>query len=254
MIEYCIRIEKAQELEFKNILGISRIYLGNETCPGRFPTKAEITKITKIAKFKELKITILTPLITNNYFDSICKTIKTLPATTEIVINDMGLFNALKDTHHNLILGRLLIPIKKDIRMDITNDYNRLTFFNPDFFNFYLELGFNRFEIDNVQYSYFDTKHESDEFIFSVYLPEIITNIQTNHCNKCKTSIICPHKEKEITNIIYKDDHKEVYPYEIFCKRNYIFYRNYVVNKTLKNNINRIIITNIYELDKIIFK
>lgn len=254
MIEYCIRIEKAKELEFKNILGITRIYLGNETCPGRFPTKTEITKITKIAKSKELKITILTPFITNNYFDSICGTIKTLPATTEIVINDLGLFNAIRDTHHNLVLGRLLIPIKKDIRMDLIEDYKRLTFFNPDFFSFYLELGFNRFEIDNVQYSYFDPRHESDKFIFSVYLPEIITNIQTNHCNKCETRNNCPHNEKENSNIIYKDDHKEVLPYEIFRKRNYIFYRNYFVNKKLKNNINRIIITDIYELDKIIFE
>lgn len=243
MIEKAIIVREVDKLANVDYSAFQRIYFGNENCPEKFPNQREIELFIQFCADNKLEGTILTPLVPEIFFNKITSALLNVPDNIEIVINDLGLYNNIKEKKNNFVLGRLLMPIKKDIRISSNTENTRKSIYNPAFFNFYNELGFKRFELDNVNYNFFN-EQEPCKHLFSVYYPQVITNVFGENCVKCNALL----KEKcnilEETKSIKGTEQNSSTCIDIAAQHNIVFYNSEEINPNLSRNCERLVFTN----------
>ena len=111
--ERAVLLHKKFQLEGITRDNFSRIYFGSETCDFLLPSKTDISVLMNIKKRFNIDFTIVMPCMTQHNFHLADKLLmhlnKSLPFT-EIVVNDWGTLNLIKERYHNfcIILGRIL--------------------------------------------------------------------------------------------------------------------------------------------------
>jgi len=101
---------------------ISRIYIGDEFCFNRRPTLTSLKKSYLFAEKNGLKITLLTPVLTNDGIEEFAKLfdfVNEIDPHAELVINDWGVLAFLRTKYPSfkISLGRLLNKGFKDPRL-----------------------------------------------------------------------------------------------------------------------------------------
>jgi hypothetical protein len=209
-----------------------RIYIGNEFCIHRLPSAEKFKKLEK----KDLKITLLTPPITNNGFQKCERLFDYLAnySETEVVINDWGLLLFIKKNYpkFKLSAGRLLNKGFKDPRFFKSEQNEFLsssTFDNTNFREKMIEFGISRIEQDLFPYKNFKDFGDVDDLPVSFYFPfgyittgrvclSAMLNKKTNQklriMEKCKRP--CEKRLFELKNASFS--------FPLFQKGNTIFY------------------------------
>lgn len=138
---------------------VQHLYFGNEFCENLIPDKDEILALLEYVRVNNLALTILTPYCTDYGIKKLQLILSLLPAKTEVVFNDWGVFEIIKKHDLIPILGRLLITIKRDVRIDIldkeNSDYFKTSNLNnKDFQDYLIKNNIFRVELDNVTQGY----------------------------------------------------------------------------------------------------
>jgi hypothetical protein len=165
---------------------ISRIYIGDEFCFNRRPTLTSLKKSYLFAEKNGLKITLLTPVLTNEGIEEFAKLfdfINEVDPHAELVINDWGVLAFIRNKYPSfkISLGRLLNKGFKDPRLTDPDKaaaisegtkqlLNQSTFDLVTYQKKMLEMGVLRLERDIMPYA--TTIPKSSHMIkTSIYLP-----------------------------------------------------------------------------------
>jgi hypothetical protein len=143
----------------------NRIYFGEEVCEKRIPKVREIKILIKKLKELNLKLTFVTPYVTNNGLEKLENIITLLSNELkefEVVFNDWGVFYFIKN-YDNIIpvCGRLLNKMKRDPRISNALNVNNVTIDYKNYFgntnlngkyirNYLTKNNVERLEFDNV--------------------------------------------------------------------------------------------------------
>lgn len=106
----------------KQYQSFNRIYVGDEFCSNRLPLLTELKVFCQFAEEKQLNITLLTPVLTDEGLEKISPLFEYLKERlpeTEVVVNDLGVLFFLKQKYplFRLAVGRLLNKGFKDPRL-----------------------------------------------------------------------------------------------------------------------------------------
>jgi len=97
-----------------------RIYFGNEFCQRLIPADKELNQVLDITLSKGLQFTFVTGFVTDaalDYLKDLLAIISGRDPKAEVVINDWGMLNAVKEHNLTPVIGRLLTKQKRDPRM-----------------------------------------------------------------------------------------------------------------------------------------
>jgi hypothetical protein len=118
-------MEHAYWIDWRKDIGAvvsgSRVYLGHETCQHLMPTFRQANKLANILKDHDIKVTLVTPFLTNDGLTGVCRLIDHLLGMfceMEVVCSDWGLVHYL--CSHKLcipVIGRLLSAQPADPRI-----------------------------------------------------------------------------------------------------------------------------------------
>jgi hypothetical protein len=163
-----------------------RIYVGDEFCPRRMPCPAELEAFFGIAEGNGRKLTLLTPVLTDDELERcgpLFDCLAGLDPQSEVVVNDWGVLSFLQKRHPLLRMaaGRVLNQGFKDPRLDFRNGrssltdgmrevLNQSTFDRPEFQHLLREQGIRRMERDLLPYGE-TLKGSPRGFGTSVYFP-----------------------------------------------------------------------------------
>ncbi|MBD3359217.1 MAG: hypothetical protein GF365_00705 [Candidatus Buchananbacteria bacterium] len=135
-------------------------YIGSNTCPFLLPQPEIFQSYLKKSQKNKKRLTLLTPLLPNNYFeylDKIIKIIKNNQAENifELVFNDWGGWDYLKNKNIKLIAGIFIANQKKDpyyahfkTKFDKICTYNVIN--NPLFADWLLKNEIDTIELENL--------------------------------------------------------------------------------------------------------
>jgi len=182
-MEQALFISKLQNLKY--LTGdFTRLYFGQEFCERLIPDRKQLDYVLAFIDSTNLHLTFVTPYVTNwglMRLESILTYLKQKKPGTEIVFNDWGVFQYVKDECHELIpvMGRLLNKMKRGPR--IMNIFNQLNESTRDFYqgsnldvpavgSFLREQGIYRVEFDNVLQG-IALKSGDQEIMKSLYMP-----------------------------------------------------------------------------------
>jgi len=169
-------------LRGKESRAFDRIYVGDEFCPNRLPGLSELKRFCRFATEQNLKLTLLTPVLTDKGLEKYSPIFEYLQETapgTEVVVNDLGVLFYLKRQYPGLRVsaGRLLNKGFKDPRLhrqDIPWEsepfLSDCTFDQAEFQEKMAELSVSRLERDVLPYGDHSVKNVS-LFKTSVYFP-----------------------------------------------------------------------------------
>lgn len=180
-MEWAIFIAKSSEL--KNWSDkYSRIYFGNEFCQKLIPDVEETERVLDFVLSNNLNFTLVTSYVTDAGADRLrvlLRIISQRSPRTEVVINDWGMLDVVKEYDLKPIIGRLLIKQKRDPR--ITNLMGKLPkpmaecskYASIDFYlsKFLKSKGIERIEIDNLLQGLELDKAKTSSLLFSLYFP-----------------------------------------------------------------------------------
>lgn len=98
---------------------VTHIHLGNEFCERLIPTPKNLEDVQLKTRQLGLKLTLVTPMLTDEGFCKIDKLLRLLSDGTEVVINDWGTLQRLHTEYTSLtpLLGRMLNKMVKDPRL-----------------------------------------------------------------------------------------------------------------------------------------
>ena len=168
-------------------LETNRFYFGNEFCQFLMPSKNEITEICNYSVKKNMAFTFVTPLITDYGIEKLATlldVIKTFNKYNEIIFNDWGVFELIKEKYKDFqcIPGRLIDKTLRDPRFtpyEYQNSFSNhgLKFFQrpsitSNSYKRYLEKHrLNRVELDVLPQGFNFSDNEIFPFLLSVYVP-----------------------------------------------------------------------------------
>ncbi|MDM8523197.1 hypothetical protein QUF80_07490 [Desulfococcaceae bacterium HSG8] len=175
-----------EDLEKKSH-SFNRVYVGDEFCSNRIPSLAEMKHFFSFAEEKNLNITLLTPVLTDEGIAKCSPLFEYLEKKhpeTEVVVNDLGVLFYLKRNYplFRLSAGRLFNKGFKDPRLSsneksssISQEADELlnysTFDHPDFQEKMAELSVTRLERDLLPYGNDVGEITGSDFKTSVYFP-----------------------------------------------------------------------------------
>ena len=166
----------------KDVYDYERIYFGSEFCQLRIPNISEVKKIIEIAREGNIKLTMLTPICSNNEMGKIENILREYGNILrqfdfEVVINDWGMFDILENYPYAVkVAGRSLLNYKKDPRfskLPVIPDEMKYNEAQSEVMQDFLhEKGCTRIEFDNLEYL-LNGLEKTKKFCFSVYLPYV---------------------------------------------------------------------------------
>lgn len=165
-----------------------RIYFGTEFCERRLVAiQEELPKVLKICKTENLKLSLVTPFVTEVGLNILAGLFRALPTDLEVIFNDWGVFSLLANTGRKCSLGRLLVNTKREPREPADNSLiNYFKFSNldhPNFKNFMIDNNISRVEIDNNKAGY--SFKLPEQIKTSLYYPYVYITVS----KKCITSV-----------------------------------------------------------------
>ena len=100
----------------------SRLYFGNEFCQHLIPPVDQLRKIINFTIENNLKFTLVTPYVTNEYLERVESSLKVVAEEkkgSEVVFNDWGILHLLNNHYLELkpVMGRLLNRMTRDPRL-----------------------------------------------------------------------------------------------------------------------------------------
>lgn len=237
-------IDKLDEIEVKKY---SRIYIGADSCPNLLPFEKELEQFFDFAKNNKLKITLLTSFCYQIHLDKFKSIIYLLEdyskfVDLEIVINDWGIFQLIKDKNFKLVLGRLLSKQKKGPRVqNIKNNVSPIQFnifgeVHCEFFeDFLIKNNFIRIELDNNSIGI----NYNGRLPASLYFPFIFVSPSSFCIFNGKISKEKNCKKECLRNFLVLDD--DEFNSKQYRKGNSFFYKNKQLPLN-KNNIDRVVL------------
>lgn len=135
------------------------LYFGNEFCEKLIPDGDALSRALSYAKENGLIFVFVTPYCTDSGIEKLKGLLPLLPDGTEVVFNDWGILGHIRERGLVPVLGRLLVSIKRDVRID-PSDGKNLEYFRTcnleslAFQDFLIENGISRVELDNVTQGY----------------------------------------------------------------------------------------------------
>lgn len=173
-----------QEEDWPGISGslmmFQRIYIGDEFCSNRLPSLTEMKHFSQFAQERNLGITLLTPVLTDDGIEKcspLFDYLKKRHSEAEVVVNDLGVLFYLKREYPQFYLsaGRLFNKGVKDPRLPDSREAKELlsdsTFDQPCFQEKMAELSVTRLERDIMPYSNGIGKTPDFGLKTSVYFP-----------------------------------------------------------------------------------
>jgi len=123
--EYALFINQADKLHYLTD-EYRRVYFGDEFCERLLPSPQELTRMMAQVRDAGRAFTLVTPYVTEAGLAQAGALLALLPAGTEVVFNDWGVFRMLRSGYPGLVpvMGRLLTKIKRGPR--IMNFLDRL--------------------------------------------------------------------------------------------------------------------------------
>lgn len=265
---------------FKN--NFSRIYFGQEFCQRLIPSLGSLKIVFAFAKERKLDFSLVTPYVTDRGLAGVrilLDFLKENMPTSEVVVNDWGVLNIIKEEYSQfqLVLGRLLVKqkrcpslirlLKRNYKAVFLKDKeNSKSFFilqkklplALDMYyrgsnvstvsrlqNFLHEQGIKRIELDNLGQGIF-TK-SINKLFFSLYYPYVYITTTffcpTAGCDLKKENFLkfkpC---NKQCKKYFFELRHAS-FPKVILLKGNTQFYKNdYLSISQLKNmGVNRLV-------------
>jgi len=156
-MERAFYISDPMNLRFIKSRDYERMYFGQEFCEFLIPTQGQLGAILNFANKQNLKFTFVTPHSNDKAISKLKPLLAMLPQKTEVVFNDWGVFELIRDTRLVPVHGRLLCTIKKDPRIDPKSDfkeYFKTHNIQQPYQQHLLNLGIQRIELDNVKQGY----------------------------------------------------------------------------------------------------
>lgn len=158
-----------------------RVYIGDEFCPRRLPGPERMRAFREQAGAAGLKVTLLTPPMTDSEIFQNYSVFEILVPEDEVVVNDWGVMLLLKDKFPrlSLSLGRLLNRGMKDTRLseeffqcqaDGRTLLEETTFDGTEFLAFAATRGIDRLERDLAPHSASPSFLEGN-LAHSIYFP-----------------------------------------------------------------------------------
>jgi hypothetical protein len=181
-MEKALFVSNYENLKYFHKYKVDRIYFGNEFCDKLLPTKDQLTNILNFCKKKRVNFSLVTPFCTDMALKKVNSLLKILPRNIEVIFNDFGLLELIKEKNLMPILGRLLVSVSRDPRIIPNSKYN--SYFKSSnlqraYINFLLTHGIFRIELDNVLQGY-DIKNYK-EMSLSLYYPFVCCSV-TRKC------------------------------------------------------------------------
>ncbi len=143
---------------------IHRVYFGHEFCQRLIPGSSEVQQAMDQAREMGAEFTLVTPPVTDEGLREWMKIVGLLAGMNdrvEVVFNDLGLFSEALHRWPGIIplLGRLLTRQKRGPRGSLLkgkvppgmwDHFRRFSADSPESARFFRELGFVRYELDNI--------------------------------------------------------------------------------------------------------
>ncbi|MFH0860224.1 MAG: hypothetical protein V1921_03390 [Candidatus Altiarchaeota archaeon] len=154
--------EKARHVrdyrEIENLDGYSRAYFGEEFCQYLIPSAGDVRKALSASERRGLDFTLLTPYVSESGIKKLSGVLRALPDGTEVVVNDYGVLELVRDCNLEPVLGRLLHKFKRDPRISAlekklpktaVEHFLSSNLSQDRFRDFLEENGISRVEVDN---------------------------------------------------------------------------------------------------------
>lgn len=249
---------------------IERVYYGNEFCEFLLPTVEELTSFFLKASKMGLKVSLLTPIVTDvgvNRLRPLLTFLNREYPGTEIICNDWGVILWLKEEFQKLICisGRLINRMVKDPRFG-KQDF--LSFFSHEGLKYLQQTNYtvpvyqevlNKYKIRRIEIDIapqgIDMEMTSGLIPISVHipfsyvtsgryclpqaLPKITENKFSLKYHKCEKKCLdmCIIMSKQIKPINNQLDDQQLWKIELYRKGNTIFYLGSNIEEILKKDI-----------------
>ena len=181
-MEHAIFISNLKNLRFVDKSRFNRLYFGNEFCEYLIPKIEQIKKILDYCEKEDIELSFVTAaFLKDSDIIEIEKILNILPKNTEVIFNDYGLLEFIKKRNLIPIQGRVLTIITRDPRKVSSKsekEYMMLNSLTENYQKKMIELGVNRFELDNVKQGY--KLKALDNVKTSIYYPYVFYNITRN--------------------------------------------------------------------------
>lgn len=253
--------KKVEELIGKE--KFTRIYFGNEFCEFLIPSKKDIDVLVEKIKEKNLDFTLVTPVVTDYGLGKIQEVIEYLYELDinnfEVVFNDWGTMQLIKEKYNNLTLiaGRVLDKTPRDPRVK-KDDYSyyfteegqsyikKSSISSISYQNILIKNNIMRAELDLLPQGY-EMNNCNIDVNVSLYIPYgfvttgrlcMVRNLGSD--NKfCFGEKKCSHNCKKYDQLMVKQidtyidlsDKEKVCVLELFRKGNTVFYENRNLNE-----------------------
>lgn len=185
------------------------LYIGSNTCPFLLPQPEVFQLYLKKSQKNKKRLTLLTPLLPDNYFSYLAKIIKIIKANQaenilELVFNDWGVWDYLKNKNIKLIAGIFIANQKKDpyyahfkTKFDKICTYNVIN--NPYYADWLIKNGINTIELENIDQGL--AMDNLNKLKINLYTPYIIFSLTRtcplalakNNINYLKIIKNCPN-------------------------------------------------------------
>jgi hypothetical protein len=178
--EYALFINQGDKLHYLTD-DYRRVYFGDEFCERLLPKAAELTRVMEKVRDADRAFTLVTPYVTEAGLAQVTELLKLLPAATEVVFNDWGVFRLLQTGYPGLVpvMGRLLTKIKRGPRImnfldtlppAALSHYRTSNLDVPRYQHFLEENNICRAELDNPLQG-LDLSGVSKKLHLSLYIP-----------------------------------------------------------------------------------
>ena len=238
-----------------------RLYIGNQFCHLLFPERTLLFRMLEKADREGLKITISFSYIREYMLDYVQELLREIDCwcadrkkSVEVVINDWGMAEMVKEETENLIscMGVLLNKRKKDPRIPYKKGNKNLFRENNLNAEFYLdflkkEFGFQRFEWESCGY-----EQQFPEGKNSLHLPFY----QTNTSQYCPLRAVCVSGERGLQKLAkecpgYCGEYAFLYPEHLHMVGRYnslfgidmdVLRDARIVENCIKNGVDRVVV------------
>jgi len=190
-MELAFFYRQAKDFTPAGVKPFSRVYLGAEFCEALLPGAKTLARLMEKARSLKLKISLVFPSLSIKGLQQAVKLLESLDLQDdELVIQDWGLlYWFLKHRPPATpVLGRVLVRQKtgpqimrlKEKFPQVVESSQKIPGFSRPFFNWLLELGIRRAEIENPLQGFLIPDSPRD-FAFSLHYPTVLVSL-TRKC------------------------------------------------------------------------